>query len=332
MIRVHSRLFAALFFAGSAFAGILPQRLGDFALVKAENYTPADQALYKEYGFDAGEQGQYAAGDRKLDITVIRASDPTGAFGIYEWMRPAGGKQITMGDRAVEAGDVTCFQFGNYVIVLKGSEPEEDPLAAMLSILPRFEQTAAPPLLRYMPADGRIANSERYILGPVALAKLVPAIPPSAVGFHAGAEGQQAEYQAAGGRLTMTLFSYPTPHLARAQIEEIQKLPNVMAKRSVSLIGVVVNPFSPDEAEKLLAKVHYQATLTMSEKTTNSRKENVGDLILNIIFLCGIIAGLALMGGIAFGGGRVLLGKLFPGKGYDTLAEREFIRLHLDDE
>lgn len=332
MIRVYSRLFAALLFAGSALAGILPQRLGDFALVKLDNFTPADAALYKEYGFDAGEQGQYAAASRKLEITALRAGDPTGAFGLYEWIRPANGKQVAMGDRAVEAGDVTCFQFGNYVLVLKGDKPEEDPLVAMLSILPRFEQTAPPPLLRYMPADGRIANSERYILGPVALARLAPTIPPSAVGFHAGAEGQQAEYQAAGGRLTMALFSYPTPHLARAQMEEFQKLPNVMVKRSGPLIAAVVNPFSGDEAEKLLARVHYQATLTMTEKTPNSRKENVADLILNIIFLCGIIIGLALMGGIAFGGGRMLLAKLFPGKGFDALTERDFIRLHLSDE
>lgn len=322
-----------LFLASSALAGagMLPQRLGDFALTKLGQYTPVEPAIFQEYGFDAGEKSQYAAGQRQLEITAIRAKDPTGAFGIFEWVRPPDGKAIAMGDRAVEAGDSIYFQFGNYVIVLKGDKPDEDPLAAMLSILPRFEQSAAPPLLRQMPAEGRIRNSERYILGPAVLEKLAPAIAPSAVAFHHSAEGRLAQYAAPGGRLTLVLFSYPNQLIARGQLEEFEKLPNVMVKRSGPLIGAVVNPFSRDEAEKLLARVRYEATLTWSQKGS-SPKDNVGDLILNIILLCAIIAGFALMTGLGLGGSRILLAKLFPGKGYDTMTERDFIRLHLSDK
>jgi hypothetical protein len=311
-------------------AAILPQRLGDFYQSKAEVYSPPDKDVFQEYGFDGGETAQYAAGDRKLEITAIRAKDPTGAFGIYEWLRPADGKPAQIGERGVEAGDAAFFQYGNYVLILRGARPDPDPFEAMLSILPRFEHSAPPPVLSEMPKDGQIPNTQKYVLGPAVLAKLAPSIPPSAVGFHLGTEGQEAEYAAAGGRLQMILFSYPTPHLARAQLQEFEKLPSVMAKRSGPLIAVVVNPFSRDEAEKLLARVRYQATLTWDQPAP-SKKDNIGDLILNILLLCVIIAAIALAAGIALGGVRILLARLFPGRGFNRTPEQEIIRLHLSD-
>ena len=188
---------------------MLPPRLGDFYQTKAQEFVPPDKAVFQEYGFDAGESAQYTAGNRKLEITALRANDPTGAFAIYEWVRPAGGKAIAMGNRAVASGDSTFFQLGNYVIILRGDKPDEDPLAAMLSVLPRFEQTAPPPLVRQMPAEGRIPNSERYILGPASLEKLAPSIPPSVAGFHNSAEAQLAQYAASGGRLTLVFVQLP---------------------------------------------------------------------------------------------------------------------------
>ena len=314
-----------------AAAAILPERLGDFYPTKRQAFTPIEQAVFREYGFDDGERVQYAAGERKLEITAMRAKDPTGAFGIYEWVRPADAKPVAMGERGVESGDATFFQYGNYVLILRGAKPEMDHLEALLSILPRFEHSAPPPLLRQMPKEDLIPNSERYILGPVALEKLAPSIHPSVVGFHLGAEAQMAEYAMSGGRLKMALFSYPTPHLARAQLEEFQKVPKLMAKRSGSLIAVVLNPFSQDEAEKLLSRVRYEANMTLSQ-TVPSQRDNIGDLVLNIVLLCAIIAGFALMAGLAVGGGRILLARLFPGRGIDSSADREIIRLRLSDQ
>ncbi|HYM11856.1 MAG TPA: DUF6599 family protein [Bryobacterales bacterium] len=310
---------------------MLPLRLGDFYQTgKAQEYKPADPKLFEEYGFDAGERAQFAAGERKLEVTAIRANDPTGAVGIYEWLRPAGGKKADLGERAVEAGDLTCLRLGNYVVILKGAPPDPDVLNAMLSVLPRYEHGAAPPLLHEMPQDGLIPNTERYVLGPVALQRLAPFIPPSVAGFHLGAEAQMAEYEASGGRLKMMLFSYPTPHLARAQLEEFQKTPKIMAKRSGVLIGVVLNPFSQDEAEKLLAHVRYEATLSW-DTPRPTKKDNVGDLILNILLLCAIIVGIALIAGLGVGGGRILLARMFPGRWVDSPADQQIIRLHLSD-
>lgn len=332
-------LFSAILFSAMPFparaadAPILPVRLADFDQKSTRPYTPSasERAIYNEYEFDAGETAQYAAGSRKLEITAIRAKDPTGAIGLYEWLKPADAKPANVGERGAAAGDATYFQYGNYVLIMRGSKPDDEPFEAMLSILPRFEHGAAPPLLKQMPAEGMVPNSERYVLGPAALAKFAPEIPPSTAGFHLGSEAQIADYTSGGVKLKLALFSYPTPQMARAQADEFNKLPNVMAKRSSMLIGVVINPASRDEAENLLAKVRYDGAVTFDQKMP-TRRDNIGDLVLNILLLCGIIIVFAVMAGLMMGGGRALLSKILPGRVADSTEERQIIRLHLGDE
>jgi len=333
IVRVCAVLAVILVLGRAADAPILPVRLGDFNQKSTQPFFPsaAERAIFSEYEFDAGEKAQYFAGDRKLEITAIRAKDPTGAIALYEWLKPADAKPTDIGERGAAAGDSKYFQYGNYVLIMRGAAPDAEPFEAMLSILPRFEHGAPPPLLRQMPSDGMVANSERYVLGPAALAQLAPEIPPSVAGFHVGSEAQVAEYNANGTKLKLALFSYPTPQLARAQLDEFTKLPNVMAKRSSMLIGAVVNPSSRDEAEKLLARVRYDGAVTFDQKPP-TRRDNIGDLVLNILLLCGIIIVFALVAGLMMGGGRALLSKVLPGKVGQPPEDQGFIRLHLGDE
>ncbi len=313
-----------------AAAAILPERFGDFQRTSVQAFTPTEQAVYEEYGLDAAEKAQYTAGSRKVEITALRAKDSTGAYGMYHWLRPAEGKPAELGERGAESGEMTIFQLGNYVVLIRGPRPETDHLNLLGAVLPRIERTAPPPLAQYLPAQGVVSNSERYVLGPVVLEKLAPAIPPSVAAFHLGAEAQFAEYQATGGRLALALFSYPTPQLARAQFEEFQKLPDLMVKRSGPLIAVVVKPFSRDEAARLLARVRWDATLTWSQQP-GSQKDNVGNLILNIFLLTGIILGFALVAGLGFGSVRILLRRYLPGTRFDPGTDTDFVRLGLSD-
>jgi hypothetical protein len=80
----------------------------------------------------------------------------------------------------------------------------------------------------------------------------------------------------------------------------------------------------------LLARIRYEASISWAERGL-SRRDNVGDLILNILLLTAIILGLAIVAGLALGGGRVLLSRLFPGSRYDSSTNPDFIRLHLTD-
>ena len=50
-----------------------------------------------------------------------------------------------------------------------------------------------------LPSDNLVPNSERYILGPVALQAFDPGIPPSVAAFHLSAEAQLGVFQSPKG-------------------------------------------------------------------------------------------------------------------------------------
>jgi hypothetical protein len=54
-------------------------------------------------------------------------------------------------------------------------------------------------------------------------------------------------------------------------------------------------------------------------------------LILNIVILCAILAGLAIVAGVAFGGFRILMKRFYPDRIFDRPEQMEFISLHLTE-
>jgi len=63
---------------------------------------------------------------------------------------------------------------------------------------------------------------------------------------------------------------------------------------------VVLHPASPDEAERLLAQVKYQAEITVAEKPP-TLKDNPANLFLNIMILCGVLILFCVASGLVFG-------------------------------
>ncbi len=99
-------------------------------------------------------------------------------------------------------------------------------------------------------------------------------------------------------------------------------------KRSGPIVAIAAGPFSQSEAKSLLASVHYDADVTWNENTFFDKKNNLANLLWNVIILCGVVMGLTIVAGFAFGGVRVLLQRIFPSR--ESAAEAEFIALHLD--
>jgi hypothetical protein len=59
-------------------------------------------------------------------------------------------------------------------------------------------------------------------------------------------------------------------------------------------------PADRDEAERLLAEVKYNATVTLNERIPTA-KDNFAEMILNIFLLIGILLAIFLVSGLAFG-------------------------------
>ena len=76
-----------------------------------------------------------------------------------------------------------------------------------------------------------------------------------------------------------------------------------MVKRSGPLVAIVVAPPDPDAAERLLALVKYEASVTL-DQWVPSHRDNIGNLVINAFILIGILLGFSVASGLVFGGWR----------------------------
>jgi len=206
--------------AAQGFAAIWPDQIGTFERKPASSLTLPDRPLYEEFGFEATEQADYAGPSGKFTATAWRMKDSTGALALFESRRPAGAKPAKLTKLSVTTDDGVILAYGNYVLQFTGRAPAVAELSQTLDALPRLEQGPLPTLMTYLPAEGLIPNSERFILGPVSLERFEPRIAPSLAAFHMGAEGQFAKYKSpAGVETSLMVFSYPTPSMARERTE-----------------------------------------------------------------------------------------------------------------
>src|SRR5262249_33159012 len=147
--------------------------------------------------------------------------------------------------------DGYLYAFGNYLLLLTGAAPA-DVTDQILAAVPKLERAPLPALTGFLPAEGLVANSERYVVGPVSLERFEPRIAPSLAAFHLGAEAQLAKYKTPKGEMLLAIFNYPTPNMARERSEEFQKIPGAVVKRTGPLVAAILSPPDADSAERLL--------------------------------------------------------------------------------
>jgi hypothetical protein len=292
-------------------AAIFPDQVGEFTRGAPKTLSLPDQPLFSEYGLDATEQADFTAPDgKKFSATAWRFRDSTGAVAMFEFRRPPGAVPSKDAQFSVRTSDGVILVQGNYVFQFTGSIPSSEEQNRIVAVVPRFEAAPLPALLGYLPSEGLIPNSERYVLGPVSLERFEPGIPPSVAAFHLGCEGHIGKYRTSKGDITLTIFNYPTPGMARERFEAFQKLPDTVAKRAGPLVAVIVKAPDPDAAERVLARVRYQAAVTEAEKPPEDFNKGLSNMILSIMALAGILIGFSIVVGIGFGGFKVVLHKM----------------------
>lgn len=290
-----------------AFPSILPDTIGAW---KRGDTTPApapDARVWNEYGLQESEAAPYSdpATAKKFSITAYRFSDSTGAYAAWFAVRPPDAKKFEGDGIGAETAADQYIAVGNLLLIFQGYKPNKEELAHVFLTAPHYVHSPLPTLPGFMPA-GAVSNSERYILGPESLSKYAPAIPPSTAAFHFSSEAELADYGSGAKKTTVVVFNFPGIEMAQKQYPQFESLPGTVAKRTGPLVAVVLHPSSPDEAERLLAQVKYQAEVTISEPPP-TLKDNPANLFLNIVILCGVLIGLCLVGGLFFGGMRLLV-------------------------
>lgn len=365
---LKSFLVTAILFTSAAFAApavpgvppILPKQFAGWQLQgqpqPSKDASVADSpnaALLKEYGFTDVENGAYKSDDgRTLKIRAARFADATGAFGAYTFYLQPGMAREEIGDQGASAGPRVLFYRGHILVDAVFSELSVMSAASMrelAGILPRPPGNAAnlPPILAFMPHHGYHANTEKYAEGPLALTAVESPITSDLVDFSANPEVVLGDYSTSGGVATLMLIEYPTPALAAAHLRSmaaanhaaepqagVQSVENIgpfFAKRTGPVVAIASGPISQSDAQTLLGAVNYEASVTWNENTYFDKKNNIANLLVNIIMLCILVGAISVAVGVAFGGARVLLRRYFPGQVFGSAEQTEFISLDLSE-
>jgi hypothetical protein len=341
----------------NAFAGW--QAKGD--VTRSDDPAAADAAdapVLKEYGFVRLEKAAYTRDDgRNLAIKAAVFGDASGAYGAFTYYVSDDMRAETIGGGAAYLNNRVVFYQGNVLVDAvfdRMSVMSAAQLRDLAGLLPQAEGNKGnpPSLQTYLPKrafeKAFDKNTTKYILGPVALNRVGSALPASMVDFASGAEVAMGRYAAAAGDATLMLIEYPTPQIAAERLRQIeashqiiQQQPGVASivdvgpffdARTGPIIVIASGPLSKSEARSLMSSISYDADVTWNENTYVSKKDNMANFLFNAIVLCGIVVGLALVAGVAFGGLRLLVKRFFPDSVFDRREAMEFISLHLEDE
>ena len=304
------------------------------------------------------EKAAYTRDDgRNLTIRAAVFEDASGAYGAFTYYYSDEMGEETIGGQAAFLNNRVLFYEGNVLVDAvfdRMSAMSAAQLRELAGLLPQAQGNKNnPPLLpTYLPKRAFQKNFEKnttkYILGPVALDRVGSPLPVSMVDFKSGAEVVMGHYAATAGDSTLMLIEYPTPQIAAERLRQIdashqitQQQPGVESMvdvgpffdtRTGPIVVIAAGPLSKSEARSLMSSISYDVDVTWNENTYVSKKDNLANFLFNAIVLCGIVVGLALVAGIAFGGLRLIVKRFFPDSMFDRREAMEIISLHLEDD
>jgi hypothetical protein len=326
-----------------------PHSSNDPAVADASNAR-----VLQEYRFTDLASATYTRDDgRTLKIRAARFVDASGAFGAYTfYLRPDMNKE-QIGDQGSSVGDRVLFYRGHVLVDAQFSK--ETPMSGaelreLAGMLPKAGGNAGnlPSFIQFFPTRNYVANTQKYVMGPLALNTISSPVSTDLVDFGASAEASLARYQTPSGEATLMLISYPTPQLAAEHlrrmdaahqvanqnssgISEVAGSGTFFDKRTGPIVAIASGGISDSDAKALLGRVNYEANVTWNTPSENTEVHQLYSLILNIVVLCAILGGLAIIAGVAFGGVRILVKRFFPDRVFDRPEQMEFISLHLTE-
>lgn len=347
-------------FAGWDLAG-KPQQSSD-----ASAADDANAAVLREYGFTRYESASYARDNSKLTVRAIEFGDATGAFGAFTFYRRPHMLPEKLGQDAAFDGSRVLFWQGTILVDAKFDHLTAMSVAELRDLAkqlpqPTGNQGTLPTLPSYLPAKHLERKTLEYAVGPLAYEQSGGVLPSSLVDFGRSAETVTAQYNDLNGMGTLTIINYPTPEIAMDRERAIQEYfaaarkaeqagsqasgPNtwtsalthsnpgaIQSRRSGPLVAVTSGSFSAEDAQQLLERVHYEVNLTLSNHT-NYRSDSsiVAQIFLDVAFMLGIFALIAIVAAVSLGGFRIAWRKMRGRSGMTTEHSAEFIRLNLKD-
>lgn len=353
---------------------LLPSSLGAWRASGAPTQVSAQQieqlasdraAILREYGVTSGERAEYANGPDKVRVTLYRMVDPSAAFGAFTYLREpdmAVPPPVPAASYAAAKRGRSLLVVGDLVVDMEspGKQLPAAELNAMAqSVAVKADRRPYPPIATFLPHEGLIPGTERYVLGPLALAGVFPpaaAVKSDWAGFGSSAEAMVGRYRVAqasdksspkarSGEGVLLLILYPTQQLAADRYNEMGKVfalnvdpvlaadkPAVYGTRRSALIALLSGVQARDAAAGLLNQIHYSSEVTWNEPSQKISDPSISTIVVGAIVDTGAIMLLAIAASLGFGGFRILAKFIAPGRIFDRNADIEILQLGISSK
>jgi hypothetical protein len=337
---------------------VLPAHFGKWTASNAVQ-SPAIPAntkdIFTESGLESAETRAYSNGNAAITVTTYRLHDSSGAYEAYTFFQqpknscsqPNG---LTPCSASVDASSEKrrVVLAGNILIVIDnaGSLTPDDQDALSKQITAKADKTPPPPIPNYLPTRDLIHGTEKYALGPAAFRAALSTLNrpeyqalSDNAGFSSGAEAMFAQYQNKGDAAVVLLIDYPTPQLAGLHWKHLEQAfppsansDRTSIERKGTLLAIVLAPSSRGYAARVRDAVNYETQVTWNEPTHTITDPPITTVLAKIIIATGVFMLVAIVFGVAFGGVRVLIKGLFPGKIFDRPEQMDVLQLGLSSK
>jgi len=301
---------------------------------------PEYTKLLVESGLVRVEDHYYQKGGSELVVGLFKLRDPSGAYEVYTSRLQLGMAPGNIKPMSATNTHNTMILVGNLVLEVTHGASDEDLRVLVEALRPGADKTPLPPIRQYLPQEGLVNATQRYALGPAAFRAAVQSVNKpelgdltEAVGFAQGAEVMLARYK--GAALVM-LIDYPTPQLAELHLRHLQlalpetaKQADASIERKGSLLSMVIAPAMPGYAAKLRYSVNYETQVTWNEPSQTATDPPWAVVLYRIFVGTGVFMVMAVAFGVAFGGFRIFIKRILPGKVFDRPEQMEVLQLGL---
>jgi hypothetical protein len=212
-----------------------------------------------EYGLQRVIRRVYTDGRVESSVEVFELNLIPGAYGLFTFNRG----RLPQNSRE--------FHEGRYVVRVSRREADADSDRQIFeAVKPGLigGEGEFPALPLHLPETDKIAESEKYVIGPAALAKLKNFNGlKDVVGFSSGVEVATADYRNGGGQMNLIIVEYYTPQLAvegQARIQDhFNALPQaekdrLVLKRIGNYIVVMSNIQDMPAAQNIIGQIKYE--------------------------------------------------------------------------
>ena len=267
-----------------------------------------------DYGLIGVSQLELASNGETVETILYEMVDSSASYGLFtlerDWRNPDFELAVVGTEGYRTAGRLVFWQ-STYIVELNGSPRQSAALAEIVAdnILGRSRKA---PVSVLLPAEGLVAESEKYILTPSTF-ETVSGLSAAEIGFENNVEVAIAEYSQETGSGKLAMFLYPTQQLARLHSEAWIETSDgdLPTGRSVALFAILLESDSDELSESIMSALSYQSEVTWTETLPDPL--TLPEMILTIFTFIGVALAFTLIIGLVFGGFRIYMKTRYPG-------------------